>query len=299
MRRSAISGYGWECKFTAIDDIEASLTQLERSRPANSVTVAAAPVAAPLTAPTEHATPAQSGDAAVWRQLLSSCVGGDDARVSYDVLMCVGKGIYNSQYDSATNDEFTRMLFGTKTLKDISSCTVSVPQFLSSAVAAHMFDRFCLPFDGESLIAKKQEVARQLKCSGLRAVDEVVERITQFRINLVDRLARFADLFEKVDENGDGGIDFNEMMLFGIALHSSDPADEWTWEKQRKCWQKMDLDGNETIDRDEFAFFYRSVLYDYDDRRFNDTMADYEGAAKGITSPARGPVEIVKQHRQL
>lgn len=224
----------------------------------------------------------------IWRHLLSCCVAGERARVSYDTLMCIGKGLYSGQYCTATNDEFTRMLFGCP-LKQCGSLSVCVDDFLESAVAMHMFDRFCLSFNGSSMQHKKERVALLYSQSGVAIADPVVGCITECQIALVDREERFNDLFDRVDENGDGAIDFNEMMLFGIALNQSDPGNEWTWERQRECWEQMDLDGNGTIDRSEFAFFYRSVIYDYDEQRFNETMSDYEGAAKGICSPPKGP----------
>merc|ERR1711865_561602 len=84
------------------------------------------------------------------------------------------------------------------------------------------------------------------------------------------------------DIDEDGKISNDEMYAFGETLHE-DQHEGWSAaqvqkeleEMMNELWGRLDVDGDQHCDLEEFCYFYRSVIYDQADDQVYDTGIEF------------------------
>ena len=69
-------------------------------------------------------------------------------------------------------------------------------------------------------------------------------------------MAKFADVFNKLDVNGDGSVDKNELKQ-GCAAGIVDGTDD---AKVREFFATLDANGDQRVTRAEFMTFYETLI---------------------------------------
>lgn len=135
-----------------------------------------------------------------------------------------------------------------------------------------------------------------------KSLQEVFQRFSpevyQMQQKYTLRQKSMEDLFKLLDRNNDGRVTENELLLVGKILHKGKRT--WTKEQNKELVVSVKSDDGAAAPEDqrseisfsleEFLGFYRSVIYDLDDARFEKGRRSFEVTARRAAkrSPGRG-----------
>eukprot|EP00658_Telonema_sp_P-2_P060949 TRINITY_DN4971_c0_g1_i2.p1 TRINITY_DN4971_c0_g1~~TRINITY_DN4971_c0_g1_i2.p1 ORF type:complete len:419 (+),score=179.62 TRINITY_DN4971_c0_g1_i2:71-1327(+) len=96
-----------------------------------------------------------------------------------------------------------------------------------------------------------------------RARQEVLRKMKRHK----QRTHRMKEIFDKFDVDGDGRLSHKELYGVGMALHAEEKLG-WTKDRNQRLMKLIDTDGTGFIEIEEFLHYYKSVIYDVSDERF-------------------------------
>ena len=82
------------------------------------------------------------------------------------------------------------------------------------------------------------------------------------------------EAFRAIDGDSNRGIDLNEFFEAGKIVHNHDPK-EWTYDKCKRHFNRIDANKNGSISSDEFADFLLKVTKKMDDAQFTTMIESY------------------------
>eukprot|EP00658_Telonema_sp_P-2_P082143 TRINITY_DN860_c0_g1_i12.p1 TRINITY_DN860_c0_g1~~TRINITY_DN860_c0_g1_i12.p1 ORF type:complete len:877 (-),score=152.86 TRINITY_DN860_c0_g1_i12:621-3251(-) len=110
------------------------------------------------------------------------------------------------------------------------------------------------------------------------SLEEASLRVEAARTKYGGRLCELQQIFKNIDTDHDNVINQYELLSFGKSLHKIYNVKRWSMERQERFWLAIDTDGDGYISNGEFLDYYRGVIYDIPDDRFERGRADFRRA---------------------
>ena len=89
-------------------------------------------------------------------------------------------------------------------------------------------------------------------------------------------------VFKGFDLKGDGHISLEDFDEIGHALNWAVGGKKWTGRQNKALHRQMDANSDGIVVLEEFLYFYRKVIYDLEDDRFEKGLRDFHTAVQRV-----------------
>lgn len=206
-------------------------------------------------------------------ELTRRCGFNVSGTISYHNLYCLARVIHpRSSYTTAENDRMFVSLNKERTQQvALSDFSVSAPASLLYywLVVDHGINRVTEALSG---IPTQDEVLMQRLAP---LFDRIVTKVEELAIKYSERVDQMIEVFMTIDTDNSGEISKEELLQFGKNLHRLLQQGVWDEQRQEAFWRAIDTDGDGCISLWEFVDFYRPVIYDLSDAKFERGRQDF------------------------
>jgi len=187
-----------------------------------------------------------------------------DNHIDEDELLEIGKFVFGSEkWDRALCHQMFQQVDQNNDGK------ISLQEFVSSGEAAYSFLEVFAD-QGFDATMKDEHIVSAMENAHL----EIQRKTARHEA----RVHRMKEIFSKFDINGDGRLSHKELFGIGMALHA-DSSLGWSKDRNENLMKIIDKDGSGFVEIDEFLLYYKSVIYDVSDERFENGLLTFDKVA--------------------